>query len=577
MPLKRYAMPASPPRPRHNALSRSSAIPMLRPGGRQNRKNWQPPHNRPRRERGKASSRGRTETRVAPRSKSRPRRRPAPPLDRPGGHVRAASSASPSTRTTGSTLLRRGRRPAACGRRRTPAPPGRRSSTTRARTRSAASPSTRRTRTSSGSAPARTTASAASATATASTSRRRRQDVDRTSASRTSEHIGQIVDRPARLERRLRRRAGAAVGAGGDRGLYKTTDGGKTWKQGARRSARTPASPTSSSIRANPDVLYAARLPAPPARLDAHQRRPRARRSTSHRRRQDVDEARRAACRTATWAASAWPIAPTEPGRRLRHRRGGRQAGRHLPLAPTAARPGRSATTFDQQAQYYAQIVVDPTNTDRVYVDERAHPGLRRRRQDASRRSASGTSTSTTTRSGSTRRHRPPTSSAATAASTRATTAAPTWRLQANLPVTQFYDVDVDNATPFYNVYGGTQDNFTLGGPSRTRSVARHHQRRLVRRPGRRRLPAARSIPNDPNIVYAESQYGGLVRFDRRTGERVDIQPQPGTGEPPLRWNWDSPLDHQPAHRTRGSTSRAQHALPQRRPRRHVEGRSAPT
>src|SRR5262249_40191579 len=57
--------------------------------------------------------------------------------------------------------------------------------------------------------------------------------------------------------------------------------------------------------------------------------------------------------------------------------------------------------------------------------------------------------------------------------------------------------------------------------------------------------------PEDPNTVYAESQHGGLVRFDRRNGERVDIQPQPDKGEAPLRWNWDSPLIISPHSHTR--------------------------
>jgi hypothetical protein len=52
----------------------------------------------------------------------------------------------------------------------------------------------------------------------------------------------------------------------------------------------------------------------------------------------------------------------------------------------------------------------------------------------------------------------------------------------------------------------------------------------------------SRVDPKDPNIIYAESQNGGLVRFDRRTGERVSIQPQPKKGDPALRWNWDAPL-----------------------------------
>ena len=78
--------------------------------------------------------------------------------------------------------------------------------------------------------------------------------------------------------------------------------------------------------------------------------------------------------------------------------------------------------------------------------------------------------------------------------------------------------------------------------------------------------------PTDPNIVYGTLQYGVLARFDRRTGTRVQIQPQPEAGELPPRWNWDSPLTDlaaQPA----AALLRGEHAVPQRRPRRLVEGR----
>ena len=48
------------------------------------------------------------------------------------------------------------------------------------------------------------------------------------------------------------------------------------------------------------------------------------------------------------------------------------------------------------------------------------------------------------------------------------------WKFVANLPVTQFYKVAVDYDEPFYNIYGGTQDNNTQGGPSRTDNTTRH-------------------------------------------------------------------------------------------------------
>ena len=48
--------------------------------------------------------------------------------------------------------------------------------------------------------------------------------------------------------------------------------------------------------------------------------------------------------------------------------------------------------------------------------------------------------------------------------------------------------------------------------------------------------------PVDANTIYSESQYGVLVRYDKPTGQELVLQPQEGKGEPPLRWNWDSPV-----------------------------------
>ena len=115
-----------------------------------------------------------------------------------------------------------------------------------------------------------------------------------------------------------------------------------------------------------------------------------------------------------------------------------------------------------------------------------------------------------------------------------------TWDFVDNMDLGQFYHVGYDMESP-YHVYGGLQDNNSWGGPSAVRS-----------RPGISNAEwfvigggdgfVAIVDPKDPRTLYTESQDGRMNRVDRESNERKVIRPEPAKGEPPLRWNWNTPM-----------------------------------
>ncbi|HEV8383679.1 MAG TPA: hypothetical protein VGQ11_02325 [Candidatus Acidoferrales bacterium] len=379
---------------------------------------------------------------------------------------------------------------------------------------------------------------------------------------KNSEHIGKIIVDPRDSNVVYVAAQGPLWGPGGDRGLYKTTDGGKTWKAVLTISENTGVTDIAMDPQ-NPDTIYAA----------AWQRRRHVwtlinggPESGLHK---SVDGG-------ATWTKlrGGLPGGPGgAPGAGGPGGGGGGEDIGRIGLAISPADPrviyaqieagnrrggtyrsaDRGATwerrnEYDTTAMYYGKIFADPKDADRIYVMNvnimTSDEGGRNLRSLGSRS-----------------KHVDNHAMWIDPANTdhmlvgcdgglyESYDRGANWRFFSNLPITQFYAVTVDTAAPFYNVYGGTQDNFSLGGPARSRNNSINNYDWFVTQGG----DGFRSVvdPEDPNIVYAESQHGGLVRFDRRTGERLGIQPQEGKGEMGLRWNWDSPILISPHAHTR--------------------------
>ncbi len=361
-----------------------------------------------------------------------------------------------------------------------------------------------------------------------------------------SEHIGRIVIDPRDSKVVYVAAEGPLWGPGGDRGLYKTTDGGATWKAVLTVSENTGVVDVAIDPL-NPDILYAA----------AYQRR---RHVFTL-----IDGGPESALYKSTDAGANWTKLksglPTEDMGRMGLAVS--PADPNVVYATIEAANGKGGVfrstdkgatwerrnEFDVGAMYYGQIIPDPKNVDRVYVMNvyvRASDDGGKTLHRINEVNHHGDNHALWIDPDNTK-HCLMGSDGGVAETLDGFTS---WQFKANLPTVQFYDVAVDNALPFYNVCGGTQDNYSWCGPSRTKNVNGIMNSDWFVTTGGDGF-RSQVDPEDPNTVYSESQYGVLVRYDKRTGQELVIQPAEGKGEPPLRWNWDSPLIISPHSHTR--------------------------
>ncbi|MEI8136947.1 MAG: glycosyl hydrolase, partial [Bacteroidota bacterium] len=351
-----------------------------------------------------------------------------------------------------------------------------------------------------------------------------------------SEHIGNIAIDPENSEIVYVAAYGPLWTSGGDRGIYKTTDGGKTWKQILTVSENTGFNEVHLDTN-HPNILYAC----------AHQRR---RHEWTFISGGHESAIYKSIDSGATWNKLTNGIPADDKGRIglaispantdiiYAIIEGKENKGFYKSIDRGASWEKQSSHAGD--GNYYQEIIADPKNSEKVYSMETW---------------AQVTTDGGKTFNGMGEKHKHVDNHAlwidpkntghlimgCDGGLYESFDNAANWDFKANLPITQFYRVCVDNAKPFYNIYGGTQDNNTLGGPSRTMSGSGIINTDWFVTVGGDGFQS-RVDPKEPNIIYSEWQYGGLIRYDKNNGEIVDIKPLEKEGESAYRFNWDAPI-----------------------------------
>lgn len=363
----------------------------------------------------------------------------------------------------------------------------------------------------------------------------------------SSRQIGRILIDPRDTDIVYAACEGSVWGPGGERGLYKTTDGGKTWKAVLTISENTGVSDIVMDPR-DPDVIYAA----------SHQRRRHVFTKIDGGPEtaiyKTVDGGRswdklKSGLPDADMGAIGLAISPVNPDYVYALIEAAGEAGGFFRTVNRGTTWKKMNSLVSTSPQYYNEIFCDPVDVDKVYSMDTISKvtedggktwhsiGNNKRHVDDHALWINPQDTDHLLLGGDGGIYESYDSGAH-------------WSHIPNLPIIQFYRVAVDNSKPFYYVYGGTQDNNSMGGPSRTLcSQGILNSDWFVTNGGDGFWSAI--DPEDTNIVYAESQYGGMVRYDRQSGESISIKPQPRKNEYSYKWNWDTPLFISPHSNTR--------------------------
>jgi photosystem II stability/assembly factor-like uncharacterized protein len=352
-----------------------------------------------------------------------------------------------------------------------------------------------------------------------------------------SRHIGMIAIDPRNSDHVFVAAEGSAWGPGGDRGLYKTTDCGQSWKKVLEISENTGVNNVVIDAN-NPDIMYA----------------------TSEQRRRHVHTKIGGGPESAIYKS-------TDAGQTWRKLKSGLPSVDMggIGIAVSSVNPdyvyaiieaaGKAGGFFrstdrgeswskmsdhHSSGQYYNEIYCDPVDVDKVYsVETFSHYTL-----DGGK---------TWKRLGLSNRHVDDHALWIDPANTKhfmiggdggvyeSFDEGKNYFFKPNLPVTQFYRVNVDNTEPFYWVYGGTQDNNSMGGPSQNLSRAGVASDEWVVTLGGDGFWQAID-PDNPDIVYSEYQYGNVYRYDKKSGEALSIKPRARKDEDTYKWNWNTPF-----------------------------------